>query len=146
MKFVFEIITPERTVYKDEVEEAIVPTSIGQITILPNHTSLFTQVAEGEIKVKKNSKEQSIAVAGGFLEVNKNNVTLLADYAVRSEEIEVSKVIEAQKKAQSLMKESEEKVSKKDFALAQAQFRRSILELKVAGKSRKINLPPGTNI
>ena len=93
-----------------------------------------------------NGKAQYLAVAGGFLEVSKNNVILLADYAVRSEEIEVSKAIEAQKRAEKVLKDSQEKVSKKDFALAESEFRRSILELKVASKRRKVNLPPGTNI
>ena len=146
MKFLFEVITPEKTVFKDEVEEVIVPTTSGQIAILPNHASLFTQIEQGEMVVKKNNKEHYLAITGGFLDINKNNVTLLADYAVRSEEIEVSKALEAQKRAEKIIKESEEKISKKDFALAESQFRRSILELKVAGKRRKINLPPGTNI
>lgn len=145
MKFVFEIITPEKTVLKDEVDEVIIPTTTGQIAILPNHASLFTQVEQGEIIVKKNNKEQYLAVTGGFLEVNKNIAVLLADYAVRSEEIEVSKALEAQKRAEKTIKEAQEKVSKKDFALAESEFRRSILELRVANKRRKINLPPGTN-
>ena len=146
MKFLFEIITPEKIVYKDEIEEVIVPTTSGQITVLPNHASLLSLVESGEIVIKKNNKEQYLAVAGGFLEVNNNTATLLADYAVRMEEIEVSKALEAQKRAARIMRDSEEKMSKKEFALAEAQFRRSILELKVASKRRKITLPPGTNL
>lgn len=146
MNFFFEIITPEKTVYKDEIEEAVVPTMQGQIAILPNHAQLLSQVAPGEIIVKKNNKEYYLAITSGFLEVSKNKVIILANYAVRSEEIEVSKALEAQRKAEKIMKESEEKISKKDFALAEADLRRSILELKVARRSRKITLPPGTNI
>lgn len=146
MKFSFEIITPEKIAYKDNIEEVIVPTPQGQIAILPNHTALLTQVSSGEITVKKDNKEYYLAVTGGFLEVAKNNVTLLADYAVRSEDIEVSKALEAQKRAEKLMKESGEKISKKDFAYAEAQFRRSILELRIASRRRKVTLPPGSNI
>jgi F-type H+-transporting ATPase subunit epsilon len=144
MKFLFELITPEKTVYKEEIEQLTIPTSTGEITVLPNHSSLFTKVEQGEMIIKKNSKEQFLAVTEGFLEVNKNIATLLADYAVRSEEIEVSKAIDAQKRAEKVIKESKEKISREDFALAESQFRRSILELKVAGKRRKFNLPPGT--
>lgn len=146
MNFNFEVVSPEKLVYKDEVEEVILPTTSGQITILPNHISLFTQVIPGEIIIKKNGKEQYMAVTGGFLEVNNNNASILADYAVRSEDIEVAKAMDAQKRAEKIIKESGEKTSEKDFALAQAEFLRSILELKVASRRKKITLPPGSNI
>lgn len=137
MNFNFEVISPEKVVYKEEVEEVILPTSVGQIAILPNHISLFTQVLPGEIIIKKDGKEQYMAITGGFLQVQNNNVSILADYAVRSNDIEVSKAIEAQKRAEKIIKESGEKVSQKDFAMAQAEFLRSILELKVASRRRK---------
>lgn len=146
MKFFFEIITPQKSVYKDEIEEAIVPTTQGQIAILPNHATLLSQVAPGEIILKKNNKEYYLAITGGFLEVNKNNVTVLADYAVRSEEIEVSRAIEAQKRAAKIIKEKSERTSKQDFVNAEAELRRSILQLNIARKRRKITLPPGANI
>ena len=142
MTFNFEIISPEKVVYKEEVDEVIAPTVSGQITILPNHVSLLTQVSPGEIIIKKNGKEQYMAVTGGFLEVANNNVSILADYAVRSEDIEVTKAIEAQKRAEKIIKESKEKISEKDFAIAQAQFLRSILELKVASRRRRITQMP----
>ena len=142
MTFNFEIISPEKLVFKEEVEEVIVPTVSGQITILPNHASLISKVSSGEIIAKKGNKEYYLAISGGFLEVANNNVSILADYAVRSEDIEVAKVLEAQKRADKIMKESGEKVSKKDFALAQAEFLRSILELKVASRRRRITQMP----
>lgn len=145
MTFNFEIISPEKVVYKEDVEEIIVPTTSGQLTILPNHVALMSQVSSGEVIVKKNGKEYYMAISGGFLDVNNNNVSILADYAVRSEEIEVAHAIEAQKRASRIMKESSEKVSKKDFALAEADLRRSLLELKVASRRRKITQMP-TNI
>lgn len=146
MNFNFEVISPEKVVYKDEVEEVVLPTASGQIAILPNHISLFTQIIPGEIIIKKAGKEQYMAITGGFLEVNNNNVSILADYAVRSEDIEVSKALEAQKRAEKIVKESGEKTSQKDFALAQAEFLRSILELKVASRRRKISQIPGSKL
>lgn len=134
MTFSFEIITPEKVVYKDEVEEVIVPTTTGEITILPNHVNLLTQVADGEMIIKKNGKDQYLAVTGGFLEVQNNKVSILADYAVRSEEIEVHRAEAAHKRAEKLM---QEKVSDRDFAQAEAQFKRTLLELKVASKRRR---------
>lgn len=143
MSFQLEIVTPEKVVYKDEVDEIIAPTLNGQIAILPHHVSLLTQLISGEIITKKGGKDQYLAVTGGFLEVSKNKVTVLADYAVRSEEIEIAKAVEAQKKAQKLM---QEKVSEKDFAQAESQLRRSILELKVAQRRKTRSLNPPTLI
>ena len=142
MTFNFEIISPQKVVYKEEVDEVIIPTVSGQITILPNHAALMSEVSSGEIIVKKNGKQYYMAISGGFLDVNNNNVSVLADYAVRSEDIEVTKAIEAQKRAEKMMKESSEKVSKKDFALAEGELRRSLLELKVASRRRRITQMP----
>ena len=144
MTFNFEIISPEKVVYKEVVEKVILPTTSGQLTILPNHAALMSQVTSGEVIVKRNGKEYYMAITGGFLEVSNNNVSILANYAVRSEEIEVAHAIEAQKRAEKIMKESDEKVSKKDFAIAQAEFLRSILELKVASRRRRITQMPQT--
>ena len=144
MTFNFEIISPQKVVYKEDAEEVIVPTTSGQLTILPNHAALMSEVSSGEVIVKKSGKEYYLAITGGFLEVSNNNVSILANYAVRSEEIEVAHAIEAQKRAEKIMKESDEKVSKKDFAIAQAEFLRSILELKVASRRRRITQIPQT--
>lgn len=137
-----EIITPERIVYKDDVDEVIAPTVSGQITILPHHVNLFTKIEPGELTVKKGKSSQFLAITGGFLEVADNKISILADYAVRSEEIEAAKAIEAQKRAEQLMKQAKEKESQRDFALAESELRKAILELKVVTKRKALkNLP-----
>lgn len=137
-----EIITPEKVVYQDEVDEIIAPTVTGQIGILPHHVNLLTKIEAGELIVKKGKTVQHLAITGGFLEVVNNKVSVLADYAVRSEEIEVEKALEAQKRAESLMKQAKEKTSEKDFAIAQSELRKAILELKVARRKPPKHLPP----
>lgn len=136
MKLQLEIVTPLKTVYKEGVDEIVVPTINGQITILPQHVGLLTKIQPGELLIKNNSSLQSIAITGGFIEVANNKVTILADYAVRSEDIEVAKVDEARKRAEMLLKE---KLEVRDFAKAEGELRRTLLELKVAHrrKSRK---------
>lgn len=128
-----EIVTPEKLIYKDSVDELVVPTTTGEIAILPNHAALFTQVAAGEIAIKKGGKTQFMAVSGGFLQVEKNMVNLLADYAVRSEEIEIAKAEEARKRAEKAMAE---KATDRDFALAESAFKKAVLELKVARRRK----------
>jgi len=134
MSILLEIITPEGIKYKDEVEEAIVPTTTGEITILPNHVNLVSKVSPGELVIKKNNKSYSIIVTDGFLEIQKNHIIILANYAIRAENINIAKTEEAKKRAENLMKE---KISDKDFRIAEADLRKAILELKIAFKHRR---------
>lgn len=134
MQLHLEIITPERIVYSDDVDMVVVPGVEGELGILPRHTPLFTQIKPGEIKIKKGGQETFLAVTGGFLDVApQSKVSILADYAVRSEEIEISRAEEAKKRAEEVMKE---KKSKQEFTYAEAELRKAILELKVARRRK----------
>lgn len=131
MNLQLEVITPEKVIYSDEANEIIAQTEKGQIGILPHHVGLFTKLIPGELIIKKGNKEDSLAVAGGFLDVHDNKVVILADYAIRSEEIEIAKAEEAKKRTEQLMKE---KSSEANNALLEAQLRRALLELNVGNK------------
>lgn len=134
MSLLLEIITPEKVIYKDEVDEVIIPTVNGEIAVLPHHVNLLSQIIPGELIIKKGEKTESIAITGGFLDVNKNGINILADYAIKAGDIEVAKVKEAQERAERLMKE---KATEKDFKVAEAELRKAILELRVATKYKK---------
>ncbi len=112
MTIKLQIITPEKIVYQDEVNQITAPTRNGEITVLPQHIGLLTQIVPGEIIVRKGETTHALAVTGGFMEVSQSSVNILADYAIRAEDIEVLKAQEAQRKAQKLM---EEKISEKDY-------------------------------
>ena len=98
---------------------------------MPHHIPLLTQLAPGELTIKKGNKLEHFVVVGGFLEVGKEMVSILADYAVHGENISAVKAQEAKERAEKRMAERK---SQEDFALAEAEFRRAILELKVARK------------
>jgi F-type H+-transporting ATPase subunit epsilon len=136
MKLALEVITPTKKVLAEEVDEITINTANGEISILPNHIDLLTKLVPGEMIIKTGSKVQSFAVTGGFLEISKNKVTILADYAVRAADIEVAKAKEAQERAEKIMKNKEEN---KEFVLAQAELRKALLELKVATKHKSRN-------
>lgn len=142
MSILLEIITPEKVVLTDEVSEVIIPTENGQIAVLPKHVGLFSKIVAGELVVKKGDSEQLIAITGGFLEVSKDKITILADYAIRAENIEVAKATEAKERAERLM---EEKTSERDRAMIEGQLRRAILELKVAIKHKAKASKPVTS-
>lgn len=131
-----QIITPEKTTFDGEIDELIVPTVNGELAILPMHVDLLSQVVPGEITVKQKGKEHHIAVTGGFLQITSGAITLLADYAIKSEEIDAKKALEAQKRAEETLKKKDESISERDFAIAQADMRKAILELKVSRKRR----------
>lgn len=130
------VITPERTVFTDEVDMVVVPAIEGDIGVLSGHVPLFTKIKPGEIMIKKGNDESYLAVTGGFLEVLGDNVNILADYAIRAEEVEQAKAEEAKRRAEKLM---EERRTKEEFAIAQAEFLKAVLELKIARK-RKIRM------
>lgn len=134
-KLHLEIITPEKTVFTDDVDTVIVPTAMGDVGVLPDHTPLFSKIIPGEVMVRKNNEQYFLAVAGGFLEVLENNVSVLAEYAIRAEDIEAVKVEEAKKRAEKLMSE---KITQQEFVLAQAELQKALLELKVVRKRRKL--------
>lgn len=134
VKLHLEIITPERVVLTEDVDAVVIPAAEGEITVLPEHIPLFTRVKPGEIRYLKGGGEFFMAVQEGFLEVRSDNVNILTNYAVRSEEIEIAKVETARKRAEEALRE---KKSEQDLALAEGELRKAILELKVARRRHR---------
>lgn len=134
MNILLEIITPEKVIYKDEVNEVVVPTVDGEIAILPNHINLLSQVNPGELIIKKGSSNQSLAITDGFLEVNNNKVSILANYAVKAQDIEIARAQEAKRRAEKIMTE---KATDNELKIAQGELIKSILELRVATKHKR---------
>jgi F-type H+-transporting ATPase subunit epsilon len=134
MNLLLEIITPEKVIYKDEVNEVVVPTINGEIAILPNHINLLTQINPGELIVKKGANQQSLAITGGFLEVQNNKISIIAEYAIKAQDIETGRAMEAKKRAEKVMSE---KSTDNEMKIAQAEMIKAILELRVATKHKK---------
>jgi len=132
-----QIITPEKKVLEQEIDELIAPTTSGEIAILPNHVDLLTQIAPGELTIKIKDKEQHLAITGGFLHIVDGAITVLSDYAVKSEEIDAKKALEAQRRAEEILKRKADGLSDLEIATAQSALRRAIAELKVANKRRR---------
>ncbi len=130
----FEITTPERTVYKDDVDQVTLPTSTGEITILPHHVPIVSQLVPGELVVKKGSDVTHMAVSGGFIEVRTGGqVVVLADTAERAEEIDIAKAEEARARAQQIMASARH--DNEQFAEANAILERSLARIKVARRA-----------
>src|SRR5215472_4299375 len=94
-----EIVTQERNVYSGEADMVVAPGSEGVMGILPRHASLLTTLQPGELRLKhEGAEEEAIFVAGGFLEVHHQVVTVLADAAERAEDIDTARAEEARRR------------------------------------------------
>lgn len=102
----FEIVTQERVVLKEMIYQVTVPTKEGEITIMPKHMPLVATLVPGVIEIKKENGDIEIAsVSGGFIEVLRNKVVLLADTAERAVEIDEKRADEARARAEENMKD-----------------------------------------
>lgn len=134
-KIYFEITTPEKNVYRDEVDSISMPTEMGQITILANHIPLVSSLTPGELIIRKDGKELDMAVSGGLVEVRGNNhVVVLSDTAEHAEEIDEARAEEARKRAEELLKEKRDDAS--EYAIVAAKLQRELARLRVARKHR----------
>ncbi len=124
------IVTQENELLNVEVEQVTVPTTSGEVTILPHHAPLFTQLQTGELIYKQDGKAMSAVVTSGFMDVGPNNtVTILSDTASLESDITLAKAEEAKKKAEDTMAQ---KVDRRTFLLAEASLRKALTELKIA--------------
>jgi len=134
-KINFKIATPERVVFKEEVDSITLPTQTGEITILPNHVPLISILKPGEINVKMGERTISMAVSGGFIEVLSTKVVVLADTAERAEEIDIAKAEAAVKRAMELREKK--LVDRREFAAVSAQIEKELARVKVGRKQSK---------
>ena len=134
----YSIITPERTVAEGDADAITLPTQSGEITVLPGHAALSTLLAPGEMRVKQQKTETTLAVSTGFVKIAANAITILADTAERSEELELEAIEKAKAEADAALKNvrAGDDVS---YAAAAAALEREIARYKVAlkGKTRK---------
>ena len=131
----FKIVTPEKTVFEETIDQATFSTSDGQITILPNHRSYITSLEPGEAIIKKNGVETYLSISGGFIEFHDNVLIVLADTAERAEEIDLNRAQEARKKAEDL-KDQVISMNDEEYARVAAAIQKESARIRVARKHR----------
>ncbi|MEA2064920.1 MAG: ATP synthase F1 subunit epsilon [Patescibacteria group bacterium] len=135
----FEIVTPERVVLKEQVSQVSVPTKQGEITVLFGHIPLVAGLIPGVIEiVKENGNSEIMFVSGGFIEVLKEKIVILADIAERAEEIDIDRVEEAKKRAEKIKKDSRH-FDKERFANISASIAKELARTKAVKRWKKIN-------
>lgn len=130
-----DIVTIERQVFSEDVDMVIAPGTEGVLGILPHHAPLMTALKPGELVIKRRGlPDQLIAIGGGFMEVRPDKVTVLADSAEYSEEIDIARAEEARKRAEQLLRERPADV---EAAAIEAALRRAEVRIRVARRRRE---------
>ena len=133
--FHLDIVSAEESIYSGPVEFLVAPAQMGEVGIYPRHTPMLTRIKSGMVRIKAQLKEEElIYVSGGMLEVQPDVVTILADAAVRSHDLDEAKALEAKRAAEEAMKNRE---SELDYAKAQAELIEAMAQLAAIDKLRK---------
>ena len=128
-----EIVTPQGTVFSEDVTMVTLPAIGGQIGVYPQHMRLITQVVPGEIIVNRGAEERFFAVGEGLVEIDAHNVAIVTDMAIPAERIDEAKVEEARARAEARLRE---KIADEEVASVNASLARSLAQLQVRRRRR----------
>jgi F-type H+-transporting ATPase subunit epsilon len=128
-----EIVTPEAVTYSDDVEMVTLPGIEGEMGIFPQHVPMMTQIAPGEISVRKGGQESLLAVGEGFVEITADRVSVLTDMAVRAENIDEAAAEAARKRAEARLAE---KLNDEEEALVRASLSNALAQINVKRRVR----------
>lgn len=130
-----EIVTPEDRVYEDTIESVAMPTTSGEIDILPGHIPIVTEIQAGELIVSKSGMRQSLAISKGFAQCVGDKISILAEDAIHIDEIDESSVEEAQKRAENALS-TMEKMSDEEVAMLETQIAYARAQILLKQKKR----------
>jgi F-type H+-transporting ATPase subunit epsilon len=129
-----EIISQEKHLLSQEVDQITAPASQGEVTILPSHIPFFTRLDDGIVVITDKGNKQEFAIMGGFMDVGPSSqVTIMADAAFEASSVNEAKALEAKKQAEIALSQKQSEI---DFRQTEASLRKAILELKVARRQK----------
>jgi F-type H+-transporting ATPase subunit epsilon len=129
------LVTPQREVVRSEVDQVTAPSVMGEVGILADHLPLLADMQEGPVGLHSPGKVELYAVSGGFIEVERNTVTILAESAERADEIDVPRSKQTLKEAEAKLKTLDPMSD--DYVEQSARARRARVRLQVAGATDK---------
>jgi F-type H+-transporting ATPase subunit epsilon len=133
-KLSLEIVTPERQVLAEQVDDVILPSLDGYMGVLPGHAPLLAQLDAGEVSYLAGNQRHYLAVSGGFAEVLRKSVSILATTCERAEEIDVERAREAKERAEGRLKSD---LADIDTNRAEASLRRAISRILVTSRTKQ---------
>ncbi|MFO8239611.1 MAG: F0F1 ATP synthase subunit epsilon [Dissulfuribacterales bacterium] len=132
-KILLEVVTPSRLLVSEEVELATAPGTEGVFGAMANHSPLLAPLKIGEVHYLNEGNTVRIALSGGFCDVSNNRMTVLAESAELSTEIDVDRALKAKERAERRLQEAEARKEDIDLARAQAAFARALTRIHIAG-------------
>ncbi len=123
-----DIVTPDAQVYSEDVEMVTLPGVEGEMGIYPQHVPLLTQLVSGELSVRKDGRDQFLAVGEGFVEITAERVAIMTDMAIRAENIDEAKAEEARRRAEARLAEH---LDDEETATVTAALTHALAQLKV---------------
>ena len=130
-----EIVTPEKLAYSDDVDSVVCPGVEGELGILPHHAPLLPTLGYGELRIRKDGREEYFAIAGGFLQVRPDKVVVMAETADMASEIDLQKAHAARAEAERALEAGF--VEPADLSMARAQLQRALLRIRVAERRHR---------
>jgi F-type H+-transporting ATPase subunit epsilon len=134
MTLTVRVIAPDKTVWDAPAEEVILPSTTGQLGILTGHAPLLSALEPGVLRVREGKDWQSIALTGGFAEVDANEVTILVNGAERGDTIDKADARAALEDAQARLAKAEQSGDRPERYQAVQDFKRARARLQAAGE------------
>jgi F-type H+-transporting ATPase subunit epsilon len=131
-----EIVTPDKSAYKGEVDSVVIPASEGEMEILPMHIPLVTQIKPGELVISKGGRKEYLAIGHGFVSVMQDTVNVLTDMAIEWEKIDEGASEEAAKRAQEALA-GRHHLGSEEAAAIQASLAKSVAQLHVKRRQNR---------
>jgi len=134
----FEIVTPEKSVLKRDIVSATIMTTSGEITVLADHIPLVTVLKPGVLEMKdENGEIEIMSLSGGFMEVMRDKIVVLADTAERASELDENRIEEARARAEARKKEISN-VDQVQFTNISAQLDKELARSKALNRWRRL--------
>jgi len=134
-KMHLDIVSAEEKIFSGNVKNIIAAAMMGEVGIYPKHTPMITPLKPGEVKIiTEDDEEQLFFISGGILEVQPDTVTVLADTAIRGEDLDEAKAIESKKRAEEALSDKGNKI---DVAKALADLAQASAQIKMIESLRK---------
>jgi F-type H+-transporting ATPase subunit epsilon len=131
--FTLEIVTPDRAIAHEQVDEVEIPGAEGYFGVLPGHTPLLASLQVGQLWYRRGTDFHYLSIAFGFAEVLPDRVTILAQIAERAEEIDVARAEDAKRRAQEQISH---RPSQADLEMARVSLLKALARLQVASRAR----------
>lgn len=127
-KLELQIVTPERRVLSERVDEVVIPSADGSMGVLPGHAPLLALLDAGEVSYRVGQERRYLAISGGYAEVLRESVSVLARTAERAEEIDLDRA----RKSRELAEERLERgASEDEFRSAEVRLKRALARIQV---------------